>query len=515
MDAGQTLARWPISDMEMAGVHALWQVLATLTDDTQTPSAPTRKAVRVRSQSRSSSTPRNTLVAGMLLVILSLCASLLAAPQASAQSSLLNPTVKGDVLAWDPVTGASEYLIIGSDGREVLTSETEASVTDLADEDFLTATVFGLEGDTVVAAERVRSSTNRDNLGGDLTVGEGMSQLATIPVRITGQGVRFDMPRDVLQMIDSWSLYRDGQLVAEAHKGRNLKDTDVQPGEVYAYTIVLNAPDWVSSDEDRAWVDAPCVGDCDEGPASSEQDLVDDDKATDLIDDDPAMDDEQITADGISFTLPVSIPATGKMKAAIGNVSLAPQTAQLTETAGTSQPQEGDRPIDGVVQNEDPAGSEPPEVELSSQNADSDVLSSFNDYRDDASVWHRTFIIDQYIKGPEPFVTWNYFGGDNRGFSNSLNASFRTEVKTITDFETDRVIAYRPSVSNTKRYTRRSNGTYVLNAEKTATLDPIVQSVNENGRVRFGLDTVHQIPFRATTRPSTTIGSTSWSAMEA
>lgn len=112
-----------------------------------------------------------------------MCASLLAAPQASAQSSLLNPTVKGDVLAWDPVTGASEYLIIGSDGREVLTSETEASVTDLADEDFLTATVFGLEGDTVVAAERVRSSTNRDNLGGDLTVGEGMSQLATIPVR--------------------------------------------------------------------------------------------------------------------------------------------------------------------------------------------------------------------------------------------------------------------------------------------------------------------------------------------
>lgn len=305
------------------------------------------------------------------------------------------------------------------------------------------------------------------------------------------------MPRDVLQMIDSWSLYRDGQLVAEAHKGRNLKDTDVQPGEVYAYTIVLNAPDWVSSDEDRAWVDAPCVGDCDEGPASSEQDLVDDDKATDLIDDDPAMDDEQITADGISFTLPVSIPATGKMKAAIGNVSLAPQTAQLTETAGTSQPQEGDRPIDGVVQNEDPAGSEPPEVELSSQNADSDVLSSFNDYRDDASVWHRTFIIDQYIKGPEPFVTWNYFGGDNRGFSNSLNASFRTEVKTITDFETDRVIAYRPSVSNTKRYTRRSNGTYVLNAEKTATLDPIVQSVNENGRVRVRVRHSSSNPFQS------------------
>lgn len=393
---------------------------------------------------------------------------------ATSQTDDLGVEVRDGVLAWSPIPKASKYLVIGSDGRQVETSETMVSTADVTDESFVVATVFALSGSEVLAGERIRSQSTQadveqsltgDEVSGVLGVQDGMSLLSTMSVSVSNRSVAFEMPATVHRELVSWSLFRNGVLVGQT-EGRVIEDRGAKKGVSNAYTVVLDAPEWASVAEEYAWVDAPCTGDCPAGPSDPDEE-------------EGGQQEGLLSGDGLSFTLPVSIPDGGPINRQSLGQPQAPNKVQLvgppnaesllssSEAGAVESGQASEDPIDGTQD--------------SAQKNDLSLLA--NSYQDDASVWHRTFIMKQYVRGSPPLDT-NYFGGDNRGHSTSMAASVRTEVKTITDFETDTVLSYRKTVSPTRRYTRSADGTYRLNETRQGVLNPTVQFFNENGRVR-------------------------------
>lgn len=318
---------------------------------------------------------RHLLVSAAAFMMTVLVFGPLSTATAGAASQELELEVSGSALHWDAVPGVDESRVSDAiSGISYTTSGNSLRLTDLAHEGDLSVSVVAVTGEEPVAVGQVRggvaelaaatpsSSGSTAHEGGEPTrqegsaptVQEGMALLASMRVSVAGVRAQFEMPSQLMSVINSRSLYRNDALVGTTTES-TLTDRRAKPGASYGYTVVLTAPNWRSvkdvslpfqaaPDECTAYP-VPCTEP--QGPAPAFEE---------------GEGDDYVAGDQMSFTIPVTVPDLSSRR--MLDASFSVQTN--TRTA------------------------------------------------DDARVWHNTSIEQRYVDAPQPPGYPDYwFGGDN------------------------------------------------------------------------------------------------------
>jgi hypothetical protein len=383
------------------------------------------------------------------------------APEGSSDNVRLGVQAEDGLLRWESVDADCYRVVDPYEKIFFTTTETTFPHPGVVTGDNFSVTVAAIRNNDVVAIERLRGSTiARGNLHTP-TVQHGMELLAAMFVRTTPTTVEFELPPGLLSVVDGWKLYRNGNLVDTAGPGvgRIIDTTPGPPLSSVTYSVQLLAPDWTTPyDDAMAWMPAletACVADADECPSS-----IADPGTLDPSSVDPdhevahltaASEEDVVIGDLLTAAIPVEIP---EMSDPLRLELLVP-------------PQPGD-----------------------GKTTSSSSGSICRDYwtspcLDDAFVYHRTFVPEEYIDTPEPAGCWwctNYaFGGDDRDFGRSLNSSTRTRVTVRMDWEGvwrgKQAPTYTRDVTATKRYVILPDGTYKHESTKTGVNNPTVQYI--------------------------------------
>lgn len=365
-----------------------------------------------------------------LLFLGAIIASLLALPSAQGQTvEDLDLRIEDGLLVWDQIPGADHYLLADAYTEvQFITAGTSATLPSIVTGDDVSVTVAAVSDGALIAVQRLRGGADDllRSAEGTPTVQEGMRLLASTRVRTTPGLVEFTLPDALLSVIEGWSLYRDGELIASPDGNQaTAVDGMPSPGASYGYTVVLSAPDWTSVKERLQY--RPAIRQtCDAlervclpvGEPATESHDVETDEQSEV---------GKARGDHLSFTLPIEVPDLG------------------------------------------PAG-------MLLAAADSRTGAS----DDNAHIRHFTFIEDKLIDVWQPPGQPDYwFGGDSRGFSDRPFGSFRTYVRAQVDWKGSQLF-YNAAVGTTRRYINRG-GKLFFDAEKTATNNPTVE-VRDGGQ---------------------------------